>query len=39
MRIIGPTHPAYEQYPYPEAKVYDPYGDLADAGKAGPFYR
>ena len=31
--------PTYDKYPYPEAKVYDPYGDLERAGKPGPFVR
>jgi Spirocyclase AveC-like len=39
LRISGHTSPAYDQYPYPAVKVYDPYGDLARAGKPGPFYR
>jgi hypothetical protein len=39
VRVSGLTHPTYEHFPYTEAKVYDPYGDLRDAGKAGPFYR
>jgi hypothetical protein len=39
VRVGGLTHPTYEQFPYPQAKVYDPYGDLEKAGKPGPFYR
>lgn len=37
-RVAGVTHAAYDDYPFPEAKVYDPYGHLAEAGKPGPFY-
>jgi hypothetical protein len=39
LRISGHTAPAYDQYPYPMVKVYDPYGHLQRAGKPGPFYR
>jgi hypothetical protein len=39
LRISGHTAPAYDRYPYPDVKVYDPYGDLKQAGKPGPFYR
>jgi hypothetical protein len=39
LRISGHTTPAYDQYPYPMVKVYDPYGHLQRAGKPGPFYR
>jgi hypothetical protein len=39
LRISGHTAPAYDEYPYPGVKVYDPYGDLERAGKPGPFYR
>lgn len=39
LRISGYTSPAYDRYPYPAVKVYDPYGGLARAGKPGPFYR
>ena len=39
LRISGHTAPAYDRYPYPAVKVYDPYGDLERAGKPGPFYR
>ena len=39
LRISGHTAPAYDRYPYPAVKVYDPYGDLQRAGKPGPFYR
>lgn len=39
LRVSGHTAPAYDQYPYPTVKVYDPYGDLSRAGRPGPFYR
>ena len=39
MRISGDPKPAYDLWPYPTVKVYDPYGDLERAGKPGPFYR
>jgi hypothetical protein len=39
LRISGQTAPAYDRYPYPAAKVYDPYGDLERTGMPGPFYR
>ena len=39
LRISGHTAPAYDRYPYPAVKVYDPYGHLQRAGKPGPFYR
>jgi hypothetical protein len=39
LRISGHAAPAYDRYPYPAVKVYDPYGDLQKAGKPGPFYR
>ena len=32
LREAGFSRPAYDQNPYPDVKVYDPYGDLADAG-------
>jgi len=38
LRVGGPK-PAYDRWPYPNVKVYDPYGDLERAGKPGPFYR
>ncbi len=38
LRIGGDPQPAYDQWPYPTVKVYDPYGDLDRAGKPGPFY-
>jgi hypothetical protein len=39
LRIGGDPRPAYNMWPYPTVKVYDPYGDLERAGKPGPFYR
>jgi hypothetical protein len=39
LRIGGDPKPAYDVWPYPAVKVYDPYGDLERAGKPGPFYR
>lgn len=39
LRVAGDRQPAYDRWPYPNVKVYDPYGDLARAGKPGPFYR
>jgi hypothetical protein len=39
LRISGDPKPAYDVWPYPAVKVYDPYGDLERAGKPGPFYR
>jgi hypothetical protein len=39
LRVSGHTAPAYNRYPYPAVKVYDPYGHLQRAGKPGPFYR
>jgi hypothetical protein len=39
LRIAGDPKPAYDVWPYPPVKVYDPYGDLERAGKPGPFYR
>jgi Spirocyclase AveC-like len=38
LRVAGLSEPAYEHFPYPNVKVYDPYGHLEDAGKPGPFY-
>jgi hypothetical protein len=37
LRIGGDPKPAYDQWPHPAVKVYDPYGDLERAGKPGPF--
>ena len=39
LRIAGDPKPAYDVWPYPTVKVYDPYGHLEEAGKPGPFYR
>jgi hypothetical protein len=39
LRIGGEPKPAYDVWPYPTVKVYDPYGHLEQAGKPGPFYR
>jgi hypothetical protein len=39
LRVGGDPKPAYDNWPYPAVKVYDPYGDLERAGKHGPFYR
>lgn len=39
LRAAGLSEPAFEQNPYPNVKVYDPYGHLEEAGKPGPFYR
>jgi len=32
-------HVVYDKWPFPETSVYDPYGDVRDAGKPGPFHR
>jgi hypothetical protein len=39
LRSAGLSQPAYDKFPYPTVKVYDPYGHLEDAGKPGPFYK
>ncbi|ASW89850.1 hypothetical protein A5626_04505 [Mycobacterium marseillense] len=39
LRAAGLSEPAYEQNPYPNLKVYDPYGHLEESGKPGPFYK
>lgn len=39
LRAAGLSEPAYEQNPYPNMKVYDPYGHLEESGKPGPFYK
>lgn len=39
LRAAGLSEPAYEQNPYPNLKIYDPYGHLEESGKPGPFYR
>jgi Spirocyclase AveC-like len=38
LRIGGDPKPAYDLWPFPTVKVCDPYGDLEQAGKPGPFY-
>jgi hypothetical protein len=39
LRVGGVSRPAYDEFPYPELKVYDPHGHLENAGKPGPFYK
>lgn len=39
LRVGGFAKPAYDQFPYPAVKIYDPYGDLDRAGMPGPFYQ
>jgi len=39
LRVGGLTHPVFQNFPYPEAGMYDPYGVLDKAGKPGPFYK
>jgi len=40
LRLTGIDYPViYDQNPFPETTVYDPYGDLERAGKPGPFRR
>ena len=40
IRVTGLSHPDLSHgWPYPEAKVYDPYGRLHHAGIPGPYYR
>ena len=40
IRVSGLSHPNLPHgWPYPEAKVYDPYGRLAEAGIPGPYSR
>ena len=39
LRVAGDPKPAYDHWPYPTVKVYDPYGDLERAGRPGPFYQ
>ena len=39
LRVAQLSKPAYDKYPFPTVKVYDPYGNLQRAGKPGPFYR
>jgi hypothetical protein len=38
LRLSGIEYPViYDTNPFPETKVYDPFGDLERAGKTGPF--
>jgi hypothetical protein len=40
IRVTGLSHPNLPHgWPYPEAKVYDPYGHLAEHGIPGPYYK
>jgi hypothetical protein len=39
LRTSTDPKPAYDVWPYPDVKVYDPYGDLERAGKPGPFHQ
>ena len=39
LRTAGLSEPAYEHFPYPDVKIYDPYGHLEEAGRPGPFYK
>ncbi|MBE1549428.1 hypothetical protein GGC64_003452 [Mycobacterium sp. OAS707] len=39
LRDAGLSKPAYDKNPYPNVKVYDPYGHLEEAGKPGPFFK
>lgn len=39
IRVTGLSHANPSGWHYPEAKVYDPYGRLADAGIPGPYYK
>jgi hypothetical protein len=32
------TNVVYDEYPFPQTKTYDPYGDVQRAGKSGPFF-
>jgi hypothetical protein len=38
LRVTHQFRPSYGEFPHPEERVYDPYGDLKEAGKPGPFY-
>jgi hypothetical protein len=38
LREAGLSRPAYDQNPYPNVKVYDPYGHLENAGKPVRFF-
>lgn len=39
LREAGLSRPSFDQNPYPDVNLYDPYGHLEEAGKPGPFYR
>lgn len=40
IRVAGLDHPNTPTgWQYPESKVYDPYGELHDAGLPGPYYK
>ena len=39
IRVSGITHPTYDEWPYPESNVYDPYGTQVENDKPGPYYR
>jgi hypothetical protein len=39
LREAGLSRPAYDKNPYPNVKVYDPYGHLEESGKPGPFFK
>ena len=39
LRVAHVTHPTSSTWPYAETKVYDPYGEMHDAGIPGPYYR
>ena len=39
IRVTGLSHPNESGWHYPEAKVYDPYGRLQEAGIPGPYSR
>lgn len=32
------TNVVYDEHPFPETKTYDPYGDVEESGKPGPFF-
>ena len=39
-RVTGLANNTFDgKWPYPEIKVYDPQGKLADSGVPGPFYK
>jgi hypothetical protein len=39
LRVTAPKAPGYDQFPYPQLKIYDPYGTLERVGRPGPFYQ